>query len=728
MMLLLVLFSGLLNLSAQILYQKVVSVTLGDLYATFMLITLTFITGSAIGNIFSTRLRQYLPLLEMLTGFYNILLYALLSGTFYQHNLPSYLVVLGLAFPAFTLGAQLPLYSYYLRQTRFAGVYALYHLGAILGLFTFEFYFTEGNSIRAALLNLGFAQIALGLVLVFSSQEDRFHVHSAPVNSWRKLFERQNRLPVYTVFAISTLSFYQIFWALKTQTFLTEAFRLQATTVSMAVFAWMSFAGAMARFTKQVSLYILVFCWAAALLGIQLLFPYLPIWITDQMNGEMGNYFLLSFVLALFLTTPVLFSSSIFIRSTEELHQHLPIDQASGYLNALASLGNILGMICATLMAAFFWNHSYFAAATLVASIVILLTANYEKHYARGALAILLLVLLAYFGFQKEQQNYLLVNRIPKNLRTFPPQEEVQVYSQAFSSIIVHVLPPMEGRPAYQRQYYVDGHRSHDMDLATENLVGLLAAKYFPTKIKNSAVIGVGSGQTSWGVAAISDKTDLIEISPAVKDNLSHFKIDNNDLVNRKHVQIHLQDGMNFLRECSAGPYDLIVNTSTYPGNFNAAKLFTDEFIDIAKKCLSNEGVYQTYFDIATVTSLQQMAEFLAPLSRHFKYVDMILIPYPIIIAYDQDRPLSTRNITEYIGESDRPFYQELVTTKYFLRDACTPVYRKIPALQSARLNTLDQSILESNSIRNIVAALNPDFFGERITEHLAVFDKTTCW
>jgi spermidine synthase len=728
MMLLLVLFSGLLNLSAQVLYQKVVSVTLGDLYATFMLVTLTFIAGSAIGNILSTRLRKYLPLLEMLTGFYNILLYTILSGPFYQLNLPSHLVVLGLALPAFTLGTQLPLYSYYMRKIRFSGIYFLYHLGAILGLFLFEFYFTEGNSIRSALLNLGFAQIALGLILVFSAQDDRYHIQQAPAISWKNIFSKHSLLPTSVVFVVSSLSFYQIFWALKTQTFFTEAFRLQATTISMAVFAWMSLAGIGAKLTKRTSLYILIFLWAASLLVVQLLFSAIPIWITDQMNGELGNYFLLSFALALFLTAPVLFSSSIFIRGTEELHRHLPIDQASGYLNAVASVGNIAGMACATLMAAYFWNHQYFAAAAVFASATILVTANFERKYFHGAITILVLVSIAYFAFQKEQKNYLLVNRIPKDLRTSPPQEDVQVYSQAFSSIIIHTLAPKEGRPFYQRQYYVDGHRSHDMNLATENLVGLLAAKYFPTKINRSAVIGVGSGQTSWGVAAISDHTDLVEISPAVKDNLSVFKIENNDLAHRKNVQIHLQDGMNFLRKCPSNPYDLIVNTSTYPGNFNAAKLFTDEFLEIAKTCLRPEGVYQTYFDIASVTNLQQMAEFLAPIRRHFKYIDLILIPYPIVIAYNQDRTVRIGDISEYLNNIDREFYKQLVATKFFLREPCTAIYRNIPPLQSPRMNTLDQSILEANSIENIVKALNPQFLGDSLTNYLTVFDKTTCW
>ncbi|WP_413578421.1 hypothetical protein ACLVWU_07770 [Bdellovibrio sp. HCB290] len=720
MILLLVLFSGLLNLSAQVLYQKVVSVTLGDLYTTFIWVTLIFIAGAAVGNLFSSRLRKYLPLLEVLTGIYNLILLSTSPAP--------YVLIASLLLPAFCLGTQLPLYSYYLRQFRFRWIYALYHLGALLGLLGFEVYFTQGLSIHTALASLGLAQLALGLALFIISKSNHFHLQANPSFHWKGFFNKQFSFSILAVLAISTLSYFQVFWAVKTQTFLTEAFRLQATLITMAVFFWMSVAGATERRAKTIPRSLVFTFWAGTALLIQLLFASVPVFIRDAMTGTLTNYFALSFLLALFLTAPVYFSSLMFIRGAEEISAKLPIDEAASYLNIIASLGNIFGMGLAVAMASLLWFNIYFATAVVAAGAFALIFSLFEGRILKITPALGLLIMLAFFAFQNSQSSSLLINRVPAEIRNAATVGRTEVHSAAFSSIAIHYTQSRATIPEPVRMYYVDGHASHDLNLYTENLVGLLPAAYFTSTIPRSMVIGVGSGQTSWGVAAISQNTDLIEISPAVRDTLKLFDRENNHLSNRPNVQLYLEDGMNFLRKCKSGSYDLIVNTSTYPGNFNAGKLFTDEFMEMAKNCLNREGVYQTYFDVASVLNTEQRAEFLAPIHKHFKYVDIIAIPYPIVMAYNTPKDLRKIAIAEILQDEDRKFYTEVMTEKPVFKETCHKVYRNIPAAENQRLNTLDESILESNSIKNIVMAMEPQFLGDHIQDITADLKSSDCW
>ncbi|WP_413561233.1 hypothetical protein [Bdellovibrio sp. HCB209] len=461
----------------------------------------------------------------------------------------------------------------------------------------------------------------------------------------------------------------------------------------------MTAAGFSEKYLEKISKTILFLCWGFGLLSLQLIFPYWPAFITDLFSGELANYFFYSAVLALSLTFPVFISSLVFIKGTQEFSKKFPVDQSSGFLNACACLGNILGMIGAVLLASHLWENLFFGTALVVLFIGIFLIAKSERKHQEASYGVVALILFAVISFRHDQASNLFNNRFDKENR--PSQIISEVHSDAFSSIAILEDPFDQGGLA--RHYIVDGHRSHNIERGTESLVGLIGRRYFPHAPKKSMVIGVGTGQTSWGVTAISEKTDLVEISPTVLDNLKIFKSYNNDLVNDPRAKVNLVDGMTFLKECPANSYDLIVNTATYPGNFNAAKLYTKEFVALAKNCLTDNGVYETYFDGSTVTNRQELADFLAPIQEHFKYIDIINGNYPILMAYNQERPLTTGGWETFLSDSDARFYEQGLKNKSAFNLECNQIYRKIPFYDGGRMNTLDQSILEAHSIRNII-------------------------
>lgn len=720
----LALISGLINLSAQTVYQKIVSMTVGDLYTTFMAVLLTFIVGAAVGGYLGFYLRRFLPWIELFSGLYALFLFIPLSGPFYNYDISLPLVIAALFLPALSLGTHLPLYSIYLRQQRFGFIYSLYHWGAILGLIAFEWYFVHAGSVKYALAFLGVCQTILGIVLIVLARQNRFELPKArAVTNPLPVWLSKLRGSVISVLAASTLSFFHLFWALKTQVALTEGFRMQATMTSAAVLFWMSTAGVASKILPRLERAWIFFFIAVSVVLTQLTFPWIPMAITDLSTGSLAFYFLISLLLAIYLTLPVFFSSLVFIQETETAHQCLDIDQASGGLNLFASLGNILGFVFGALLASEFWKTGYFAASLLAALALFLSFIFESKTRKPGKVLIALLALstVSVFAFSHHQQNYLFLNRLHKPTREIQTMTDVWIRSSALSSIAlvtrqltipVSDLPQalqVSTKPA--RFYIVDGHLSHDIFGGSEYMSGISGAKFFSHPLKKSLVIGIGSGQAAWGLMAISEHTDMVEISPAVLENLSALKEFNEDLLTNPHKTIHLKDGFSFVRDCQPGSYDLILNTATYPSNFNAAKLYSTEFVGLAKKCMSPEGVFQTYFDFNSVINMQQLNEFLAPLRAHFKYVDIMIEPYPQVYAYDQARQIEKIKDADFPRAEDLAVIQRLRSEQKLFHNDCQDFLRNPPPPPSpVEISSLDRATLEANSFLNSVGAASGNF------------------
>ncbi|MNK85496.1 spermidine synthase [compost metagenome] len=705
-MVLLALISGLINLSSQVVYQKVVSMVAGDLYTTFMAVTLTFIFGSAIGSYFGNRIRPYLAFIELGSGLFSLLVFFLLHGPFYNYKIPTVLVIAGLFLPALALGTHIPLYSYYLRRLRFGLIYCVYHFGAIFGLLGFEWYFVNAGSVKVSMLIVAGTQIALGVVIGLMHRSGRFVVEEKKAKSLGLFsFARVNKISVLSVIAASTLSFYVVLWALKTQIMLTETYRLHATSVSAAVFLWMALAGVSGKSLSRFSNGILFWGMALSCLWIQGSFPVFGERIVAQYDGALLNYFGISFVLSVYLTFPVFVSSLIFVKQTQTLQSKYDVDVASGTLNLFASFGNILGFILAGAMAAFFWTKEYFILViALAVAMFVAISFKEKKLKVAIPLAVATLVFAGVFS-DREHKHFLFKNHIWIGMRACLEAGSIQIYSHPFTTMALFreelakdAAPDCRNHISPRLSYMIDGHVSHNVLAGFEFLSGLSSAKYFDGLLDQSLVIGIGSGQAAWSVAAISKHTQLVEISPVVITNLDHLKDRNGDLKNRKDIEFILDDGFSAIRACKPNSLDLIFNTSTYPSSFNASKLYSDEFVGLAKKCLTSRGIYQTYFDENSVYDMRTLNEFLAPIQKHFKHVDVMLEPYPQIYAYDEPKKVEKLSKADFVHAEDFSYFYELHPIE--LDRPCRPFLRNIARSSVAsRMNTLDTAYLEQNTI-----------------------------
>ncbi|MFS4458841.1 hypothetical protein [Bdellovibrio sp. HCB2-146] len=710
-MILLALISGLINLSSQVVFQKVVSMVVGDLYTTFIAVSLTFILGSAIGSYFGHRFRPYLAYIEMAAGFLSLVVFGLLQGPFYSQDIPLPFVIACLFLPALALGTHIPLYSYYLRRIKFGWIYFVYHFGAIFGLIAFEWNFVNAGSTSGAVLLVALIQLSLGGFLLLLTKRKVFVLETTKISEIGIVrFVQTWPLSTLSVFSASLVSFYSVYWALKTQSMMTNSYRLHATSISAAVFFWMSSAGLFNRVVKYLSKQVLFVCLSLSLLFISMTFKFAGPGITSLYSGELVNYFCISFLLSIYLTLPVLFSSLLFVRETSVIQSKLDVDVASGTLNLFASFGNIAGFICAALMIHYLWEPGYFTIAVVFCSLQALFL-SYRQKTLRTLFPVIVLVLaLTPFLVSTAAKDALFVNRLKKGEENCQHIRDVRILSHPLTSVALYTYAPIPlpldsskcFNPPSRRMYVVDGLGSHNIWWGDEYISGIASAKFFSRPLEKSLVVGIGTGQSAWGVAAISKHADLVDISPAVMENLAVFKEYNRDLLHRANVSFYLKDGFGFVRDCKKGSYNLILNTSTQPSSYNAAKLYSDEFVGLAKECLSSDGILQTYFDPESVNNMLQFEEYIAPILKHFRYVDIMLKPYPFVFASNTRHSLHVLNKNSFIDPRDFDFFTKIRKDQSIF--SCVPFYKNISSVgKNVEMSTLDRSYIERNTVRNSV-------------------------
>lgn len=705
-MVLLAILSGLINLSAQTVFLKVVSMTAGDLYSTYIIVALTFIIGSGMGGFYSHLIRPWLHWVELLTGCYTLIMAFFLSGPFYEYDVPLWLTSISLIFPALAFGTHIPLYGYYLRRLRFGLLYWFYHFGAVLGLIAFEWYFVHAGSVKMALTFTGSIQLFLGLLILQNKfrgsliqEKSRFFL--TPFQ-WLKRFPKNS----VTVLFASTFSYYEVFWALRTQSLITDAFRLHATLISSAVFFWMALAGISSNRIKVSSEKVLL-AMGLGFAFIYLSFSPFSLFFTSLFDGSLPNYFFVSFSLSLYLTLPVFFSSLVFVSETRAVQKQLPVDVASGGLNLFSAIGNLLGGLIAGTLASHFWQPIYFITATGGCFIFFFILRRLTIIRLIPYLLFSSILLFAMFSVDLTQSIFL--NHIPTESRASLRIENIFITSDAFSTMATYDLKADDDEVTPQKLFIVDGHLSHNLESSAEFIVGLIPAMYFKIPPKKSMVIGLGSGQTAWATTAISEYTELVEISKSVINNITILKEHNFNLRDRKNVGILLKDGLSVVRNCRPESYDLIINTSTYPSNHGASKLYSDEMIELIERCLNKDGVMVTYFDSATVNDMTDFYEFVYPIMRHFRHVDIALEPYPIVLAYSTSRILDPLSAKDFLNKTD----YDLFSTKYpdAFSKACRPLLRYIPSPSyEPLLSSLDRSYLERNSLRLSIRSKNMNF------------------
>lgn len=691
------LFSGLASLASQAVFLRVVSAANGDYYLTYYLTTLSFIVFSALGNLVAPRLRRALPLVEVVAGLYALALGAgIRLGLLTQLALPTWAAVALLAPPALALGVHLPLYAHFVR--RHVGLtYGVYHLGAALGVIALEWFVLPFVPLSGVLLALGALQTGLGLLVAKALwRVPATNAAPQPTLSWGAWL-LAHRTAVIAVFLASVASYLAIGWGLKGYQYIVLPARMHNGLYNGAVLLALALGGLVAmRRPSPAALSALVGVWLAA--GL-LCYRAAPAWLLHSGFIQLEAYAL---GLALLFSLPVLVSAALF--SCLSAAMKGARDVSVSRLMVVSALGNVAGGAAAIACGAQLLTVWPALAAGALLVLVLLGVTQPRRPLAMGAWLVASAVGLAMggsVGYQPVATAYAF-KELPALRMTGATLSTVLGSTAGFISARTTQIPASVLNVPLDRVYFVDGHLSHFLNTEREIAVALFPAKVVDAPLARSLVIGLGSGQSALGASLISGHTDVVEISPAVLHALPTMATYNHRVGTRPDVTIHRDDALDFVRHCAPGSYDFIFNTSTYAMMFNAYKLYTDEFVSAAKRCLKPGGILQLYVDENEGADQEQVRTFLAPVSRYFAHLYIAPSPYPIILASDRElRPGATIDLGRLVT---RAADQKLLADDISLLRAvsCSGWTAPGPLMPTGRepLSTLDHPVIETTSMR----------------------------
>lgn len=653
-MLLLALLSGLVNLASQAVFLRVISAANGDYYLTYYLTTLSFICFSAVGNVLSHRLRRWLPLVEMGAGLYSLALwYGVQNGLLSSMALSTPAVVALLIPPALALGVHIPLYAHFGGQ-RVGVTYGVYHLGAALGVLALEWFVLPYVPLSASLGVLGSVQLVLGLwvAAVLTQRRDALAlVVAVPGPTWLSWL-RANQRDVLTVFLASVASYLAIAWGLKNYQYLLLPTRTHIGGYNGTVLLMLALGGLATLGLRRRSLVTLVPAAGIWLAASVLLFTQAPALLRDADYQQVEVFAL---TMAAVFCLPVLLSAVLFSRLAERMAGER--DVVMGRLLLVSALGNLVGGVLSLASGSLLLTLWPALGSAVLLSWMLLReqpqSLPVTAHKWVGTAAVGMLVAIGQ-GFNPMQT--IVQMRVPYSTLTGTELTTQMGNTAGYATLRPNGNLPPEVRIREHIIYFVDGHTSHIVNYNAETVVGLLAAKVLNAPLGRSLVIGLGSGQSAFGVATMSRHTDVVEISPAVMRALPTLAAYNHRVWARPDVTIYREDGLNFVRNCQPGSYDYIFNTATLPMMFNAYKLYTDEFVSAAKRCLKPGGLMQFYLDNNVASTQEQVRTFLAPMAKHFRNLYINPHPYPNILVSDRElRPNRTLDLNRIITrDADR--------------------------------------------------------------------------
>lgn len=702
--------SGWCGIAYELLYSRLLTTYLGDMFHVNAAILCSFLLGIGVGAKVAHRWVQRLWAIEVLIGLYA--LGVALGMTFFADGLLTravpnlsggVLLVTATAFalclvPATLIGFSVPLFSLYLeahserRSTReaFASVYWLYNLGAALCIVAMEYWLLRRFGVRATVYGLALTNIASGLLVRL--------VPVPPAADVAKDGGDRKEVPVWALFAASALSgLFQLF-LLKIVEIVFGPFHENFALVLALVLVGIAVGTHVVRRLRISFADVLSLGALAVGLNVVLLGSLVRLWA--GLNGTFGvapvaSELLKAFVLVLIGGIPL----AVFGATIPALLEDERQDRAAvGKLLLASSLGNCAGYLLAVLF--LYERLSYGTLALLFpAGLWILALAVRPRGLAPAKVglvgAIPIIALLPFVWpedlFHLSYREYVGTDSLEKALDRVADYEVLRRRDGEVN--LVHFR---EGETAV----VINGYRSllssrNGHTNLKEMVVGMAPALYSDRR-ERALVLGLGTGITGAATAMLYRRTTGVEISPAVVAALPRFAQNNFDLLHRPGFDLVLDDGLGALAR-SSERFDAIVSTVTSPLYFASSKLYTREFFQLAKSRLAPGGVYAMWFDArVTATGADIIFETLRQSFRDCHMIYLTPVYSELVCA---DRPLFPRPLPEEawpaelvrefgvdrLGLSANEFLEALVFTRH-------DIFKNIGG---AEANTFDRPRLE---------------------------------
>jgi len=703
--------SGMCGIAYEILYARLLTTYLGDMYFVSAAILATFLLGIAVGSLAARRLTRWLWLIELFIGAYAAALAAAFSmlssgllGFLHPHiaGSPAFVVLAVFAMlivPASLVGTSVPLFAAYLRgystlgptPTWFDRAYGFYNLGATFCVLTIEFVLLRRLGIRSTLWVMAAMNLVSATALVRIPPPGVGSAESAAPTS--SLFDRR-ALALFMVSVASGL--FQMLFLKFVEVFFGPYHENFAVSVALALLGislgtlWVhrrpsTFQDLLLRGSILVSVAFI------------LLYPIVRLW--GHVNAALSDLGWSPtpgkmICLALLGLLPfAVFGSTVpaLVREQEES------GHAAGTLLFVSSIGNAVGYL-----AAVFWVYehaSYRAMVLLLAGSLgvgsLLVNARRclrgklkENIVAVAALCVLAATWPEWF-FALEYQAFVSPAAFAQTkgniekvevLRRFDSQISVVTTSGGIESLNIN---------GYRSLMAYRGHT-----IATEIVYGLAPAVYAHPR-GSALVLGVGTGMTAGTVSLLFDKVTAVEINPAMLELLPRWRDHNFNLHERSNAHLVLDDGLSYMAR-PGERYDAILNTVNTPLYFSSSKLYTRDFFELVKSRLAPGGIYSFWFDSRATEEGARII--FATLTKSFAdcafvylrsgYCQVICSPQPL-----HPRPLAESEWPEPIRE--KLASQSLLPVTELVNSLVLPRHRLFGTDWGTRLNTFDLPALE---------------------------------
>ena len=238
-------------------------------------------------------------------------------------------------------------------------------------------------------------------------------------------------------------------------------------------------------------------------------------------------------------------------------------------------------------------------------------------------------------------------------------------------------------------------------DMPTQVMLGELPMLIAPQP-RNALVIGFATGVTVGAMLQSPvESVTCVELEPATIEGSEFFNHINNRPLDDPRTKLIIDDARTYLR-VTPERYDVIVSEPSHPWVPGVANLFTQEFFELGRRRLTDEGVFVQWVQIYQL-STESLRSVLATYSRVFPHVlvfrvggrdkgkDLLLVGSnkPVNLGLLEERLMDQRVTDELARVNLR---SEADVRSWFVCDEG----RLGPAVAGARINTDDNMHIET--------------------------------
>ena len=237
-------------------------------------------------------------------------------------------------------------------------------------------------------------------------------------------------------------------------------------------------------------------------------------------------------------------------------------------------------------------------------------------------------------------------------------------------------------------------------DMPTQVMLGQLPLLVAP-KIDTGLIIGYATGVTVGAMLQSPvQSVTCVELEPGTIDGSSFFNHINNRPLDDPRTNLIIDDARTFLR-VTPNRYDMIVSEPSHPWVPGVANLFTQEFFELGRARLNDEGIWVQWVQIYQL-STESLRSVLATYHKVFPHVLVFRVgglnKGKDLLLIGSNRPLNLDRLPERL--TDQRMLTELgrvdLKTEADIRGWFVCDETKLgPAVAGARINTDDNMHIE---------------------------------